>query len=131
MKQVKTCFFIYKYYDFSKFLYYYKGMILGSNGIKMGKRFPEYVVDPNVVVKEYGADALRLYEMFMGPLEADKPWDNNGIEGSRKFIDRIWRLYTEDDRIKDEDNKNLEKIYHQTVKKVAEDYEKSKLNGFI
>ena len=100
----------------------HQGMILGSNGIKMGKRFPEYVVDPNVVVKEYGADALRLYEMFMGPLEADKPWDNNGIEGSRKFIDRIWRLYTEDNRISDSENKNLEKIYHQTVKKVTEDY---------
>ena len=109
----------------------HQGMILGSNGIKMGKRFPEYVVDPNVVVKEYGADALRLYEMFMGPLEADKPWDNNGIEGSRKFIDRIWRLYTEDDRIKDEDNKNLEKIYHQTVKKVTEDYENLKFNTAI
>jgi leucyl-tRNA synthetase len=86
----------------------HQGMILGSNGIKMGKRFPEYVVDPNVVVKDYGADSLRLYEMFMGPLEADKPWDNNGIEGSRKFIDRIWRLYTEDNRISELENKNLE-----------------------
>ena len=109
----------------------HQGMILGSNGIKMGKRFPEYVVDPNVVVKEYGADALRLYEMFMGPLEADKPWDNNGIEGSRKFIDRIWRLYTEDNRIVDSENKNLEKIYHQTVKKVTEDYESLKFNTAI
>ncbi len=109
----------------------HQGMILGSNGIKMGKRFPEYVVDPNVVVKEYGADALRLYEMFMGPLEADKPWDNNGIEGSRKFIDRIWRLYTEDNRIQDAENKNLEKIYHQTVKKVSEDYENLKFNTAI
>ena len=109
----------------------HQGMILGSNGIKMGKRFPEYVVDPNVVVKEYGADALRLYEMFMGPLEADKPWDNNGIEGSRKFIDRIWRLYTEDNRISDSENKNLEKIYHQTVKKVTEDYEALKFNTAI
>ena len=109
----------------------HQGMILGSNGIKMGKRFPEYVVDPNVVVKDYGADALRLYEMFMGPLEADKPWDNNGIEGSRKFIDRIWRLYTEDNRISDSENKNLEKIYHQTVKKVTEDYEALKFNTAI
>ena len=109
----------------------HQGMILGSNGIKMGKRFPEYVVDPNVVVKEYGADALRLYEMFMGPLEADKPWDNNGIEGSRKFLDRIWRLYTEDNRIQDAENKNLEKIYHQTVKKVSDDYENLKFNTAI
>ena len=52
----------------------HQGMILGSNGIKMGKRFPEYVVDPNVIVEKYGADTLRLYEMFMGPLEASKPW---------------------------------------------------------
>ena len=109
----------------------HQGMILGSNGIKMGKRFPEYVVDPNVVVKDYGADSLRLYEMFMGPLEADKPWDNNGIEGSRKFIDRIWRLYTEDNRISELENKNLEKIYHQTVKKVTEDYEALKFNTAI
>ncbi len=109
----------------------HQGMILGSNGIKMGKRFPEYVVDPNVVVKEYGADAMRVYEMFMGPLEADKPWDNKGIEGSRKFLDRIYRLYVEDSKIKDEPNKNLEIIYHQTIKKVTEDYEGLKFNTAI
>ncbi len=109
----------------------HQGMILGSNGIKMGKRYPEYVVDPNVIVRDYGADSLRLYEMFMGPLEADKPWDNNGIEGSRKFLDRIWRLYTEENRIQDTENKNLEKIYHQTVKKVSEDYENLKFNTAI
>ncbi len=109
----------------------HQGMILGSNGIKMGKRYPEYVVDPNVVVKEYGADALRLYEMFMGPLEADKPWDNFGIEGSRKFLDRVWRLYTEENRLQDAENKNLEKIYHQTVKKVTDDYENLKFNTAI
>lgn len=109
----------------------HQGMILGSNGIKMGKRFPEYVVDPNVVVKEYGADAMRVYEMFMGPLEADKPWDNKGIDGSRKFLDRIYRLYVEDSKIKDEPNKNLETIYHQTIKKVTEDYEGLKFNTAI
>ncbi|MDY2902545.1 MAG: class I tRNA ligase family protein, partial [Bacilli bacterium] len=109
----------------------HQGMILGSNGIKMGKRFPEYVVDPNVVVKEYGADTLRLYEMFMGPLEADKPWDAKGIEGSRKFLERIWRLYNDESKIKDSDNKNLEKLYHQTVKKVTEDYEGLKFNTAI
>ena len=109
----------------------HQGMILGSNGIKMGKRFPEYVVDPNDVVRDYGADALRLYEMFMGPLEADKPWDKNGIEGSKKFIDRIWRLFVEENKISDNENKNLEKIYHQTVKKVTEDYEKLSFNTAI
>ncbi len=67
----------------------HQGMILGSNGIKMGKRFPEFVVNPNDVANKYGADTLRLYEMFMGPLEADKPWSEAGVEGARKFIDRI------------------------------------------
>ncbi len=109
----------------------HQGMILGSNGIKMGKRFPEYVVDPNDVVRDYGADALRLYEMFMGPLEADKPWDQNGIEGSKKFIDRIWRLFVEENKISDTENKNLEKIYHQTIKKVTDDYEKLNFNTAI
>ncbi len=109
----------------------HQGMILGSNGIKMGKRFPEYVVDPNNIVREYGADTMRLYEMFMGPLEADKPWDNSGIEGSRKFLERIYRLYMEDNKIQDETNKNLERIYHQTIKKVTEDYESLKFNTAI
>ena len=109
----------------------HQGMILGSNGIKMGKRFPEYVVDPNDIVRDYGADALRLYEMFMGPLQADKPWDNNGIEGSRKFIDRVYRVIIEDNKIKDIENENLVKIYNQTVKKVTDDYETLNFNTAI
>ena len=109
----------------------HQGMILGANGIKMGKRFPEYVVNPTDVVNEFGADTLRLYEMFMGPLEADKPWSDDGVVGSRKFLDRVWRLFMEEDKIKDEENKNLEKIYHQTVKKVTEDYETLNFNTAI
>ena len=109
----------------------HQGMILGSNGIKMGKRFPEYVVNPNDVVEKYGADTLRLYEMFMGPLEADKPWNEDSLAGSRRFLDRIWRLYTEENKITDEENNNLEKIYHQTVKKVTEDYETLNFNTAI
>ena len=109
----------------------HQGMILGANGIKMGKRFPEYSVNPNDVVDKYGADTLRLYEMFMGPLEADKPWSETGVEGSRKFLDRVWRLIVEDGKVKDEDNKNLEKIYNQTVKKVTEDYESLNFNTAI
>ena len=108
----------------------HQGMILGSNGIKMGKRFPEYVVNPNDVVREYGADTLRLYEMFMGPLEADKPWNTLGVRGSRKFIERVYRLFTEG-KINDKENKNLEKIYHQTVKKVTNDYENISINTAI
>ena len=106
-------------------------MILGSNGIKMGKRYPEYAIDPIDIVKEYGADTLRLYEMFMGPLEASKPWSKDGVVGARKFLDRIYRLYTEEDKIKDEDNKNLDKVYNETVKKVTEDYENLSFNTAI
>ena len=108
----------------------HQGMILGSNGIKMGKRFPEFVVNPSDIVKEYGADTLRLYEMFMGPIEADKPWNSEGVRGSRRFIERVYRLFTEG-KITDNANKNLERIYHQTVKKVTNDYEKISINTAI
>lgn len=109
----------------------HQGMILGENGIKMGKRHPDYVVNPNDIVDTYGADTLRLYEMFMGPLEANKPWSTTGVEGAKRFIDRIWRLFVEENRIKQESNKNLEKVYHQTVKKVTEDFETLGFNTAI
>ena len=109
----------------------HQGMILGSNGIKMGKRYPEFSVNPNDIVRDFGADTLRFYEMFMGPLEADKPWNNQAVEGSRRFLDRVWRLYVEDSKIKDEENKNLEMLYHQTVKKVTNDYESLNFNTAI
>ncbi len=108
----------------------HQGMILGSNGIKMGKRYPEYAVNPNDIVKKYGADTLRLYEMFMGPLDADKAWSDSGVEGARRFLDRVYRLFTEG-KIVDKENINLEKVYHQTVKKVTEDYEKMSFNTAI
>ena len=108
----------------------HQGMILGANGIKMGKRYPEYVVNPNDVVRDYGADTLRLYEMFMGPLEADKPWNEDGVNGARKFLDRVYRLFTTDKKQNGE-NKNLEKVYHQTVKKVTSDYENLSFNTAI
>ena len=108
----------------------HQGMILGANGIKMGKRFPEYCIDPMDIINNYGADTLRLYEMFMGPLEASKPWSQQGVEGAQKFLDRIYRLY-ESGKIKDEENKNLEKIYHQTVKKVSDDFENLGFNTAI
>ena len=114
---------------FSKLVH--QGMILGSNGIKMGKRFPEFVVNPSDIVKEYGADTLRLYEMFMGPLGADKPWSNEGVIGAKKFLDRVYRLYMEEDKISDVQNTNLEKIYNKTVKKVTSDYESLNLNTAI
>jgi leucyl-tRNA synthetase len=89
------------------------------------------VINPNDCVDEFGADALRVYEMFMGPIDAAKPWDPKGIEGSKKFLDRVWRLYVDAGKIKDEENKNLEKIYHYTVKKVSNDYETMNFNTAI
>lgn len=108
----------------------HQGMILGANGIKMGKRFPKYVVNPNDVVNEYGADTLRLYEMFMGPLEADKPWSSEGVAGARRFLDRVYRLFTDEKKL-DGENKNLERIYNYTVKKVTADYETLNFNTAI
>ena len=108
----------------------HQGMILGANGIKMGKRYPKYVVNPSDIVNNYGADTLRLYEMFMGPLEADKPWSDEGVDAAKKFLERIWRVF-ESDKIEEKENKNLEKIYHQTVKKVTEDYDKLAFNTAI
>ncbi|MBR6073278.1 MAG: leucine--tRNA ligase [Bacilli bacterium] len=109
----------------------HQGMILGSNGIKMGKRFPEFVVNPSDVVAKYGADTLRLYEMFMGPLEASKPWSDQGVEGARKFLDRVYRAIVEDNKVKDEENKNLEVPYNKMVKKVTNDFEALGFNTAI
>ena len=108
----------------------HQGMILGSNGEKMSKSKGN-VINPDDMVREYGADALRIYEMFMGPIDSAKPWDPNGIDGSKKFLDRVWRLFVESGKVKDEPNKNLEKVYHYTVKKVTNDYEKMFFNTAI
>ena len=108
----------------------HQGMILGTNGEKMSKSKGN-VINPDDMVKEYGADSLRLYEMFMGPIDSAKPWDPNGIDGSKKFLDRVWRLFIESGKIKNEPNKNLEKVYHYTVKKVTNDYETMNFNTAI
>ena len=108
----------------------HQGMILGPNGEKMSKSKGN-VINPDDMVNQYGADSLRVYEMFMGPIDAAKPWDPNGIEGSKKFLDRVWRLYAESDKIQDKENKNLETIYHYTVKKVTNDYETMNFNTAI
>lgn len=108
----------------------HQGMILGTNGEKMSKSKGN-VINPDDMVKNYGADSLRIYEMFMGPLESAKPWDPNGIDGSKRFLDRVWRLYTESGLIQDAENKNLERIYHYTVKKVTNDYETMNFNTAI
>ena len=109
----------------------HQGMILGSNGIKMGKRFPEFVVNPSDIVRDYGADTLRLYEMFMGPLEVSKPWSSEGVEGAKKFIVRVWKFFTEPENITETNDDALTKIYHQTVKKVTNDFEALAYNTAI
>ena len=109
----------------------HQGMILGENGIKMGKRFPEFVVNPSDIVRDYGADTLRLYEMFMGPLEVSKPWSKNGVEGARKFLNRVWNFFTEPDNLTDTDDGKLAKVYNQTVKKVTDDFEQLAFNTAI
>ena len=109
---------------------FHQGMILGEDGNKMSKSLGN-VINPNDIVDEYGADVLRMYEMFMGPVADTKPWNTANIEGVKKFIDRIHRLYFELDAISDTENSNLDKIYNQTVKKVGEDYEAMKVNTAI
>lgn len=113
-----------------------QGMILGENNEKMSKSKGN-VVNPDQVVDSHGADTLRLYEMFMGPLDASIAWSTNGLDGSRRFIDRVWRLFVEDNgslnpKIQDtEDTGSLEKVYHQTVKKITEDFEGLRFNTAI
>lgn len=109
----------------------HQGMILGANGIKMGKRFPEFVVNPSDIVRDYGADTLRLYEMFMGPIEASKPWSNQGVEGAKRFITRVWNFFTESANIGEEKRAELEKIYNVTVRKVSGDFESLAFNTGI
>ena len=109
----------------------HQGMILGANGIKMGKRFPEFVVNPSDVVRDYGADTLRLYEMFMGPLEVSKPWSDAGVDGARRFLNRVWAFFTEAENIVDCEVPALEKVYHKSVKKITEDFEKLAFNTAI
>ena len=109
----------------------HQGMILGENGIKMGKRYPEYVVNPSDIVREYGADTLRLYEMFMGPLEVSKPWSKDGVAGARRFLNRVWAFFSNEDNITAENDGALDRIFHQTVKKVTEDFSSLGFNTAI
>ncbi|MGD6890580.1 leucine--tRNA ligase [Bacillus mobilis] len=112
-----------------------QGMILGENNEKMSKSKGN-VVNPDDIVASHGADTLRLYEMFMGPLDASIAWSENGLDGARRFLDRVWRLFVQEngelsEKITDAPNKELEKAYHQTVKKVTEDYAELRFNTAI
>jgi leucyl-tRNA synthetase len=114
----------------------HQGTILGEDSRKMSKSRGN-VVNPDDVVKEYGADALRLFEMFMGPLEEVKPWSTRGVEGVFRFLNRAWRLFVDDDGNVHPDlrdvqvDSDLERLYHATVKKVAEDVEGLRFNTAI
>jgi len=109
---------------------FHQGMILGENNEKMSKSRGN-VVNPDDITEQYGADTLRLYEMFMGPLESSKPWADSGVEGSRKWLDRVWRLFMEMDKLSDENDGQLDYTYHYTVKKVTNDFESLNMNTAI
>lgn len=112
-----------------------QGMILGEGNEKMSKSKGN-VVNPDDIVRSHGADTLRLYEMFMGPLDAAIAWSENGLDGSRRFLDRVWRLFvTEEENITDKvvenETPDLDKVYNQTVKKVTEDFDTLNFNTAI
>ena len=109
---------------------FHQGMILGENGEKMSKSRGN-VVNPDDIVKSYGADALRFYEMFMGPLEASLPWSNSGLDGAKRFLDRVYRLYSEKeftDKWSNENNGELDYSFNFLVKKVDHDFENLQFN---
>ena len=112
---------------------FHQGMILGEKKKKMSKSRGN-VINPDEIVEKYGADSLRLYEMFMGPLEASLPWSTSGLEGSRRFIERVYRLFDEEafiNKFSDENNHNLDYVYNFTVKKVTEDFTNLQFNTAI
>ncbi len=106
-----------------------QGMILGEDGVKMSKSRGN-VINPDDVIKEFGADSMRLFEMFMGPLEATKPWSTKGIEGLSRFLNRVWRLVTDENTgliksgiVNEVPEIKEKKLLHKTIKKVTEDIE--------
>nr|WP_248285741.1 leucine--tRNA ligase [Staphylococcus lugdunensis] len=112
-----------------------QGMILGEGNEKMSKSKGN-VVNPDDIVNSHGADTLRLYEMFMGPLDAAIAWSENGLDGSRRFLDRVWRLFINEydslsQKFVESNNKSLDKVYNQTVKKVTEDFDTLNFNTAI
>lgn len=112
-----------------------QGMILGANHEKMSKSKGN-VVNPDDIVDQYGADTLRLYEMFMGPLTESVPWDPKGLHGANKWLQRVWRLMIDDnnhlrDWVSNFNDGKLKKVYNQTVKKVTDDFERMHFNTAI
>jgi len=109
---------------------FHQGMILGPNGVKMSKSRGN-VVNPDEIVEAFGADTLRVYEMFMGPLEGPKPWSTDTVAGTRKWLDRVDRLIRESGKISDENDGSLDYSYNAMVKKVTEDFDALGFNTAI
>lgn len=109
---------------------YHQGMILGENGVKMSKSMGN-VINPDDLVESHGADALRVYEMFMGPLDASLPWSTKGMDGARKWLDRVHRLVTDSSMIVEEATPELDYSYNFMVKKVTNDIETLNFNTGI
>lgn len=113
-----------------------QGMILGTNNEKMSKSRGN-VINPDDIVNEFGADTLRMYEMFMGPLEATKPWNTNGVEGTYRFLSRVWRLFVNEDgslnaKIGDQEaSDEFKRSWHRSIKKITEHYENLRFNTAI
>ncbi|OAB30033.1 leucine--tRNA ligase [Paenibacillus macquariensis subsp. defensor] len=113
-----------------------QGMILGTNNEKMSKSRGN-VVNPDEIVESHGADTLRIYEMFMGPLEATKPWNISGVEGSHRFLSRVWRLFINDEGnlnskiVDDEGSDEFKRVWHKSIKKVTEDLDNLRFNTAI
>ncbi|GIP48264.1 leucine--tRNA ligase [Paenibacillus sp. J53TS2] len=113
-----------------------QGMILGTNNEKMSKSRGN-VINPDEIVGEYGADTLRVYEMFMGPLEATKPWNASGVDGIHRFLSRVWRLFVAEDGslnskiTTDGGSDEFKRTWHKTIKKVTEDFENLRFNTAI
>jgi leucyl-tRNA synthetase len=114
----------------------HQGTILGEDSRKMSKSRGN-VVNPDEIVAEYGADSFRLFEMFLGPLEEMKPWSSKGVEGVHRFLNRVWRLFVNEDGTLESNITNeastfeFERLYHQTAKKVTEDLEGLRFNTAI
>ena len=110
---------------------FHQGMILGENNEKMSKSRGN-VINPDGIVASHGADSLRVYEMFMGPLEAAKPWSEQGLDGTKRWLDRVWRFFVENNtNFVETNNGSLDKVYHYTVKKVESDIEQLHFNTAI
>jgi len=106
-----------------------QGLIMGEDGQKMSKSLGN-VINPDEVIAEFGADAMRLYEMFMGPLEMSKPWNTRGIVGMRRFLDRVWKLM-EKPLSEEKPDQGIERVLHKGIKKVTEDLDNMQFNTAI